>query len=188
MFPTPSPCLESAWTGLSPHLTSRSCRFARVGPLSLAIQEMLQAVGDPAPEAGRPLDPSQRAMSFAAVAVTYWAGGHAVSLVRAFARREGVAVWALVAGGVAYVALSTCFVYFVYVRRCLSGPRRVTGVTVAGATAGAPASCDTAGEGKREGRAKKGDAKREKGKESGTTREKEDGDVTSRLLGPDREK
>lgn len=89
---------------------------------------MLEAVLQPAPEAGRPLTLFQRMKSFGAVAVTYWVAGRALTWLTTFARREGVAIWALVAGSFAYIALSTIFVYFVYARRCLSGRGRARAV------------------------------------------------------------
>lgn len=84
---------------------------------------MLEALEkDPSPDAGTALDPSRRAAGVAAAAVTYWAAATAArSLVR-FSRREGVAVWALVVGALAYVFLSTVFVFYVYARKCFSKP------------------------------------------------------------------
>ncbi|CAM9239422.1 unnamed protein product [Ectocarpus fasciculatus] len=89
-------------------------------------QEILEALDqDDVPEAGAALDPSRRAASLAATAFTYWAAARAGKALMNFSRREGVAVWALVAGAVAYVFLSTVFVFFVYARKCFSAPRRV---------------------------------------------------------------
>lgn len=77
------------------------------------------------PEAGAPLDPSRRVASLAATAFTYWAAALAGKALVSFSRREGVAVWALVTGALAYVFLSTVFVFYVYARKCFSAPRRV---------------------------------------------------------------
>ncbi|CAM9773849.1 unnamed protein product, partial [Ectocarpus sp. 6 AP-2014] len=88
--------------------------------------EILEALDqDDVPEAGAALDPSRRAASLAATAFTYLAAARAVKALVSFSRREGVAVWALVAGAVAYVFLSTVFVFYVYARKCFSAPRRV---------------------------------------------------------------
>ncbi|CAN0126590.1 unnamed protein product [Ectocarpus sp. 12 AP-2014] len=89
-------------------------------------QEILEALDqDDVPEAGAALDPSRRAASLAATAFTYLAAARAGKALVSFSRREGVAVWALVAGAVAYVFLSTVFVFYVYARKCFSAPRRV---------------------------------------------------------------
>ena len=93
-------------------------------------QEMLEALdNDPSPDAGTALDPSRRAAGVAAAAVTYWATASATSALMRFSRREGVAIWALVAGALAYVFLSTVFVFYVYARKCFSKhtPARVRG-------------------------------------------------------------
>ncbi|CAM9194821.1 unnamed protein product, partial [Ectocarpus sp. 12 AP-2014] len=88
--------------------------------------EILEALDqDDVPEAGAALDPSRRAASLAATAFTYLAAARAGKALVSFSRREGVAVWALVAGAVAYVFLSTVFVFYVYARKCFSAPRRV---------------------------------------------------------------
>lgn len=91
-----------------------------------AKQEILEALDqDDVPEAGAALDPSRRAASLAATAFTYLAAARAGKALVSFSRREGVAVWALVAGAVAYVFLSTVFVFYVYARKCFSAPPRV---------------------------------------------------------------
>ncbi|CAB1118798.1 unnamed protein product [Ectocarpus sp. CCAP 1310/34] len=89
-------------------------------------KEILEALDQAnVPEAGAALDPSRRAASLAATAFTYLAAARAGKALVSFSRREGVAVWALVAGAVAYVFLSTVFVFYVYARKCFSAPRRV---------------------------------------------------------------
>lgn len=86
-------------------------------------QEMLEALDeDPSPDAGTALDPSRRAASVAAAGVTYWAAAAAARALVRFSRREGVAVWALVVGALAYIFLSTVFVFYVYARKCFSSP------------------------------------------------------------------
>lgn len=89
-------------------------------------QEMLDAVEVKAPEAGTALGPSRRAISTAATALTYCLTGYALRSLTILCRREGVAIWALIAGFSAYTAISTLFVYFVYARKSFSGKRKAT--------------------------------------------------------------
>lgn len=84
---------------------------------------MLEALeNDPSPDAGTALDPSRRAAGVAAAAVTYWASASATSALVRFSRREGVAIWAIAVGALAYIFFSTVFVFYVYARKCFSKP------------------------------------------------------------------
>lgn len=87
---------------------------------------MLDAVEVEAPEAGSALGPSRRAISTAATALTYCLTGYALRALTILCRREGVAIWALIAGFSTYTAISTLFVYFVYARKSCSGRRKAT--------------------------------------------------------------
>ena len=81
-------------------------------------QEMLEAVQKEVPEAGCALSTTRRAANILATGLTYWAAGVASKLAIKFCRREEVSMWALGAWTVAYVGISTAFVYFVYARKC----------------------------------------------------------------------
>lgn len=83
-------------------------------------KEMLDAVAEEAHGAGHAMPPSSRFTSFTACAVMFWVTARGWRLIATFSRREGVDLSVLVAGGLAYMALSTMFVYFVYARRCFS--------------------------------------------------------------------
>lgn len=89
-------------------------------------QEMLDAVEVKTPEAGSVLGPSRRAISTAATTLTYCLTGYALRALTTLCRREGVAIWALIAGFSAYTAISTLFVYFVYARKSFSGRPKAT--------------------------------------------------------------
>lgn len=126
---------------------------------------MLQAMEEEAPEAGRILGLSRRLKSIAASAFTYWTAVRAARLLADFSHREEVAIWALVMGGLAYMALSTLFVYFVYARRCFSGKVDTTTSSVltpvaatpyAGTKNGGDSAAKSAGVGRREGNGRKG--------------------------------
>ncbi len=109
----------------------------------LGHQEMLYHLeNDACPEAGTALHPSRRAAGVAAGGLTYWAAARTVGALAEFSRREGVATWALVAGTVAYVFLSSLFVFYVYARKCFGSSRpavrRVVGSGGGGGRGGGP--------------------------------------------------
>lgn len=129
-----SSCLSAVKPiSLPAFIVSVLCAFVRVTkptqtnqptpPSQTKKQEMLEALeNDPSPDAGTALDPSRRFAGVAAAGLTYWAAASATGALVRLSRREGVAIWALVVGALAYVFLSTVFVFYVYARKCFSKP------------------------------------------------------------------